>query len=237
MAAEWLLEVHDLRKSFGESEALRGIELVLRAGESLALFGPNGAGKTTLLRILAGLVRPSGGVIRFAGSDLITWGAEARRHIGLVSHKTFLHQDLTAEENLRFCARLYGTPQAEVRIAEALRRVEMELHRHTLPRALSRGMQQRLSIARLLLYRPLLLLLDEPYTGLDPHASELLTAMLQSWRDEGRTIILASHDLQRGARACTRAAIMRAGRIVYDTPGEAWQGEAMYEQYIATARL
>jgi heme exporter protein A len=241
--AEWLLELEDVRKVFGAREALRGISLKVQRGEVIAVFGPNGAGKTTLLRTIAMLVRPSSGAIRFLGLDLREWDAQVRRLVGLVSHQPFLQADLSAAENLWLYARLYETPDSASRVAQALERVGLATRRHDLVRAFSRGMQQRLSIARVLLYEPALLLLDEPYTGLDPQAATLLEELIAEWREKGRTVILTSHDLERGARFGGRVLILRAGRIAYEGASTDWQKEslpdfrALYERCAGEARL
>ena len=240
--AERLLELEQVRKVFGAREALRGINLKVRQGESIAIFGPNGAGKTTLLRIIAMLARPSSGAIRFLGLDLREWDAQVRRLVGLVSHQPFLQADLSAAENLLLHARLYETSDPASRVTQALERVGLAARRNDLVRAFSRGMQQRLSIARVLLYEPALLLLDEPYTGLDPQATALLEELIVEWRARGRAVILTSHDLERGARFGGRVLILRAGRIAYEGASEDWQTgnaadvRALYERYVGEAR-
>ncbi len=242
MAREWLLEVRGLCKSFGRQDALRGVDLQVRRGESLVIFGPNGAGKTTLLRVLAMLSRPSAGTIHFLGSDLYARGAEARRYIGLVTHRTLLHHDLTVEENLLFYGRMYGLPNLGARVEEALGRVAMLDYRQALVRALSRGMQQRLAVARAFLHEPILFLLDEPYTGLDAQAVAILGTLLKEWTTQGKTVIYTSHDLERGARGCDRLMILRAGRVVYEASCEAaaregWQIQALYDRYATGVSL
>jgi heme exporter protein A len=208
----------------------------------ITLFGPNGAGKTTLLRTIAMLTRPSSGVIRFLGLDLREWDAQVRRLVGLVSHQPFLQPDLCATENLWLYARLYETPDAKSSVARALERVGLAARGRDLVRSFSRGMQQRLSIARVLLYEPALLLLDEPYTGLDPQAAQLLETLIVEWREKGRAVILTSHDLERGARFGGRVLILRAGRIAYEGTSADRQIEdapdvrALYERYAGETR-
>ena len=212
-----MIQVHGLVKSFGSKAALRGVDLDVAEGESLTLVGPNGAGKTTFIRILATLTRPSKGSVRVAGCDLSRHGPEIRRHIGLVSHQTFLYDDLSAEENLRFYGRMYDVPELEPSIRSLLHRVGLEHRGLDLVRTFSRGMQQRLSIARALLHDPALLLLDEPYTGLDQHAAEMLREVLTDLAGKSRTIVMTTHNLERGLEICDRAAILANGRIVYQT--------------------
>jgi len=186
-------------------------------GESLTLVGPNGAGKTTFIRILATLTRPSKGSVRVAGCDVARHGPEIRRHIGLVSHQTFLYGDLSAEENLRFYGRMYDVPELELSIKSLLQRVGLKHRSLDLVRTYSRGMEQRLSIARALLHDPALLLLDEPYTGLDQRATEMLREVLTdlAGKSKSRTIVMTTHNLERGLEICDRAAILVNGRIVY----------------------
>ena len=167
-----MIEVSQLTKSFGPRHALAGVDLHVAPGECVVLCGPNGAGKTTLLRILATLARPTSGDVRIAGLDPAKAGADVRRQIGFLSHRTLLYDDLTAEQNLAFYARMYAIPDAQARIDDLLERVGLTARRHDLVRTYSRGMQQRLAVARAVLHRPALVLLDEPYTGLDPLAAD-----------------------------------------------------------------
>ncbi len=211
-----MLEITDLGKSFGPRTALSSVNLYVRDGEFVVLAGPNGAGKTTLLRILATLSGLTKGAVRVAGLDPAKAGADVRRQIGYLSHRTLLYDDLTAEQNLRFYARVYGLADAESRIDELLMRVDLTDRRDDLVRTFSRGMQQRLAVARSVLHRPRLLLLDEPYTGLDPVAADALTALLAELAEEGRTLLLTSHDLGNMAVDGRRTVILNRGRIVYD---------------------
>ncbi len=232
-----MIEVKGLVKSFGSKVALDGVDLDVAEGEFLTLVGPNGAGKTTLIRILATLAKPTQGDVRVAGFDLAKQGAEVRQRIGLASHQTLLYGDLSAEENLRFYGRMYEAPHLEERITALLQRVDLEHRRRDPVRTFSRGMQQRLSIARALLHDPAILLLDEPYTGLDQHAAEVLKEVLVSLTSplsppkpalskveglggrkrgaKARTVLMTTHNLERGLELCDRAAILVNGRIVY----------------------
>ncbi|MCU0519509.1 MAG: heme ABC exporter ATP-binding protein CcmA [Anaerolineae bacterium] len=211
-----MLEIAGLTKSFGPRQALASVNLLVDDGDFVVLAGPNGAGKTTLLRILAMLMRPSSGTLLLGGVDLLRAGPGVRRQIGYLSHRTLLYDDLTAEQNLRFYARMYGMAEPEARIAELLARVDLAERRGDLVRTYSRGMQQRLAVARTLLHEPRLLLLDEPYTGLDPVASDRLTALLSGLSGEGRTLLLTTHALESVALAGRRGVILSRGRVVYD---------------------
>jgi heme exporter protein A len=210
-----LITTVQLTKQFGPLLALRGIDLDIRPGEFVTIVGPNGAGKTTLLRILATLSRPTQGHVSIAGHTLPKGADDARRQIGLLSHQPLLYGDLTAEENLRFFGKMYDVPQLEARILELLDRVELLDRRQDRARTFSRGMQQRLAIARALLHDPAVVLLDEPFTGLDPRSSDRLEEMLHVLRDGQRTVIMTIHDLERGWAMCDRALVLARGKIVY----------------------
>jgi heme exporter protein A len=215
---ERAVEARNLVKSFGPRNALAGIDLVVEPGDFVTLMGPNGAGKTTLLRILATLARPTSGTLRIAGLDPAKSGGQARRQIGFLSHRTLLYNDLTAEQNLRFYARMYDLEDAASRIEELLERVDLSARRYDLVGTFSRGMQQRLAVARAVLHHPPVLMLDEPYTGLDPTASQQLTDLLTELSQEGRTILLTTHNLVRGLEIGRRVIVLARGRIVYDAP-------------------
>jgi heme exporter protein A len=226
--SEVLVEARALEKWFGPHPAVRKLDFTLRSGEFLTLFGPNGAGKTTLLKMLAGSLKPTRGELRFAaaeGDDEHAW----RRRIGVLSHQTYLYSQLSAEENLRFYARLYALPDVRARIEELLTQVGLLDRAGELVRTFSRGMQQRLALARTLLHDPQMVLLDEPYTGLDPHAARMLRGVLAYLRDGRRTILLVTHNLSQGLELADRVVIQVAGRWVYDRP-RASIDAALFEQ-------
>ena len=202
-----------LSKRFGDRFAVKDVSFTLPEVAFLSIFGPNGAGKTTLLRLLSTLARPSSGDLRIAGIDAKEQPEQVRALIGVVSHASMLYPDLTALENLMFYARLYGVENPEARSLELLDAVGMKHRRYDVASTFSRGMTQRVAIARALINDPELVLLDEPYSGLDPHATEALDALIAEQR-EGRTFCMVSHDEQRGFEACTHALIMREGAAV-----------------------
>ncbi len=208
-----MIEVKKLVKRFGMKTVLRGVDFDVQPGEFVALLGPNGAGKTTFLRILASLSRPSLGEIRVAGYRLPSEAAAVRARLGVVSHLPLLYGDLTAEENLRFFARMYGITNYELRITEVLEMVGLSARRHDLVRTFSRGMQQRLAIGRAVLHDPDVMLFDEPYTGLDQDASSMLDDVLRSVAAQGRTVVMTSHDLVRAEDLATRFDILSRGVI------------------------
>ena len=213
-----LLSAHGLVRAFGALQVLRGVDLEVRGGELLAIAGPNGAGKTTLLRLLAGLMRPSAGEVRVRGRRLSRDDPGARRTIGLLSHHTFLYDDLTPAENLHFTAKLYelGDPAGATRAA--LEEVGLAGRADTPVRYLSRGLLQRAAIARALLHQPDILLLDEPFTGLDAPSADRFRALLASQLSRGRGLILVSHHLAEAWELATRVAVLAAGRWALEGP-------------------
>jgi heme exporter protein A len=208
-----MITVKKLVKRFGLKSILRGVDFEVQPGEFVALLGPNGAGKTTFLRILASLSRPSLGEVHVAGFRLPNEAAQVRARLGVVSHLPLLYGDLSAEENLRFYARMYGIPNEETRITEVLEMVGLENRRKDLLRTFSRGMQQRLAIGRAVLHDPEVMLFDEPYTGLDQDASAMLDDVLKTVAAQGRTVVMTSHDLARAEDLATRFDILSRGII------------------------
>jgi heme exporter protein A len=204
-----LLEARGLQRSFGRVRILHGLDLSLRPGEALAIIGPNGAGKTTLLRLLAGLIRPSAGQVRLSGP---------RRSLGILLHQSLLYDDLTLLENLTFAARLYGLEQPGAVATAALEDAGLADRAGELPRRLSRGLLQRAAIARALLHSPRLLLLDEPFTGLDVPAAARLRADLQRRLGQGLGLIIVTHHLAEVWDLASRVAVLAGGRWAADEP-------------------
>lgn len=209
-----MITVKKLVKRFGPKVVLRSLDFEVEAGEFVALLGPNGAGKTTFLRILASLSRPVMGTVTIAGYQLPNQAAAVRQRLGVVSHLPLLYGDLTAEENLRFYGRMYGIPAMETRIAEVLEIVGLAPRRRDLVRTFSRGMQQRLAIGRAVLHDPEVMLFDEPHTGLDQDACEMLDTVLREVAARGRTVVMTSHDLARTADLASRFDVLSKGKIV-----------------------
>ncbi len=201
-----------LSRRFGGRRAVEDVSFTLGAGECLALFGPNGAGKTTLLRLLGGLLRPSSGFAMVAGAR-VPGGGEARAAVGIISHQTMLYGALTARENLEFNARLHNVPRHRDAAARALERMHIGTRADTPVRAMSRGMQQRVSIARALVHGPRVLLLDEPFTGLDDAGAGALTEILGALRTSGTAMVLVTHNLSEGLSLSTHVGIMRDARL------------------------
>ncbi|OGN93015.1 MAG: heme ABC exporter, ATP-binding protein CcmA [Chloroflexi bacterium RBG_13_50_21] len=208
-----MITVRKLVKRFGLKTVLRGLDFSVEPGEFVALLGPNGAGKTTFLRILASLSRPTMGNVNIAGYALPGQAAAVRRRLGVVSHLPLLYGDLTAEENLRFYARLYNISHAQTRISEVLDLVGLVSRRRDLVRTFSRGMQQRLAIGRAVLHDPEVMLFDEPHTGLDQDACLMLDTVLREVAARGRTVVMTSHDLARVADLASRFDVLSRGVI------------------------
>jgi heme exporter protein A len=228
------LEAENIRKTFGHFIALAGVSLKIKRGEFVALFGRNGAGKTTFLKVAATLVRPTEGTIRIEGFEIRDEPEEARRRIGFLSHNTYLYRDLNCIENLRFFARLYSITDPEPRIAALLDRVGLRRRAREPIRGFSRGLHQRLGIARVMLHDPAVIILDEPYTGLDANAVETLNQMLDEASAAGKTIIVTTHDLEHGLRSATRAMIIDRGKLVFDDDAS---GPAVREAYARYVRF
>jgi heme exporter protein A len=208
-----MIHVHHLVKRFGPKAVLKDLDFEVEAGEFVALLGPNGAGKTTFLRILASLSKPTLGEVTVAGMRLPEEAAGVRRRLGVVSHQPLLYGDLSAEENLHFYGQMYGLANLGGRIREVLAITGLAERRSDPVRTFSRGMQQRLAIGRAILHEPDVLLLDEPHTGLDQDAGQMLDDLLRRVTASGRTVVMTSHDLARAADLATRFDVLSRGAI------------------------
>lgn len=230
-AREGALEVEGLARRYGEREVLSGVSLSLQQGSTLVVFGPNGAGKTTLLRVLATLLRPHAGRVSVLGASLPEQSWSVRGRVGLLAHEPLLYRELTAEENLRFHARLHGVYDG--RIGELLDAVQMTGRAGEPLRTLSRGMIQRVAVARAVLHDPELLLLDEPYSNLDPAAVELVAPLIGADRDPARprTRVICSHDPARGLQEADVVLGLRAGRPALMAPASQVGSSEIAELY------
>jgi len=214
---------------------LRGINLEIEDGEFLTIFGANGAGKTTLVKIIATLLSPTYGSVTVDGFDTKASPIDVRKRIGVISHETYLYHELTARENLLFYGRMYGVGGLQERVSGVMELVGLEARANDRVGTFSRGMKQRLSIARAILHDPPILLLDEPYTGLDQRAAETFDRVLESAGASGKTRVMVSHDMEKGL-ACDRAVIISRGEIAHqcsrDEIRDLAHFRAMYAQYV-----
>lgn len=217
-----MIETLKLEKTFGYKQALKSLTLTIEGGQVVALAGPNGAGKSTLLRILAALSRPTRGRVAIDGIEIPQGAMEARRSIGYVGHQTLLYDELTIAENLSYYGRLYALAALDDRILEVARQVGIEKRMGDAVRTLSRGYQQRVSLARALLHRPRVYLYDEPWTGLDQNSSNILTGIFERAREQGAAVLFSSHEFGRSLAAADRALIMHNGRVIYDGLRDDW---------------
>jgi heme exporter protein A len=226
-----IIAVHRLVKRFGPKIVLRQLEFSVQEGEFVALLGPNGAGKTTFLRILSSLARPSLGEVRIAGYTLPDQAAAVRRQLGVVSHQPLLYTELSAGENLLFFGKMYAVPGLNQRIDEVLTLVGLIQRKQDLVRTFSRGIQQRLAIARAILHDPQVLLLDEPHTGLDQDACDMLDQVLRQVAASGRTVVMTSHDLARVEDLASRFDVLARGKISASQPRSEMQRNGLLAFY------
>jgi heme ABC exporter ATP-binding subunit CcmA len=209
------VSVEDVSRHFGRRRAVSHVTFQVARGQILGLLGPNGAGKSTLLSLLARLLRPSAGRIRFGTRDIADADPSLRAHIGVLGHDLFLYPELTAHENLAFFAGLYGIGDADGAAQSALRRTGLDDRGDDPVSSFSRGMRQRVALERALIHQPRLVLLDEPFTGLDDASTAALVARLKGLRDEGAIVILATHDLELAGGLLDEAVFLREGRVVH----------------------
>lgn len=208
------MRARGLVRAFGGRRAVDGVDLDLAPGRRLSVVGPNGAGKSTLLRMLATLLRPDAGTIELVGHDISDRAQRARPHLGYLGHDPLVYLDLSAWQNLELFGDLYGVPDLRERIPRALSRVGLLPRAHDPVRTFSRGMAQRMGIARLTLHEPTLLVLDEPYTGLDAQGARLLDDLLAGFASGGRGAVMVTHELNRAVELADEVLVMRAGRVV-----------------------
>jgi heme ABC exporter ATP-binding subunit CcmA len=215
-ASDFMIQAGHLRKTYGPTAVLDDVSLELHAGEGVTLLGANGAGKTTLLRIIATLVRPTSGSLRVAGADAVREPEVVRSVIDMVGHGSWVYEELTALENLRFWAVMGGQDAGRARLRAALEQVELDASADRRARTFSAGMKRRLALARVLLGRARVLLLDEPFTGLDRAGRKWLSEFLLSFKARGGAVVLATHSFDAGVGVADRVAILSGGRIVLD---------------------
>ena len=226
-----MISAMSLCKSYGAATVLDEVSLELRSGQALVLLGPNGAGKTTLLRILATLLRPAAGALRVAGVDALKNAPAARSVVAMVGHGSYVYEDLTAIENLRFWTTMGGHDASPARLRAALQQVELEAVADERARTFSAGMKRRLGLARVLLGRARILLLDEPFTGLDRQGTKWLSEFLLGFKDGGGSIVLATHNFGSGLGIADRVGILASGRLVLDQSRAALSVEELRRLY------
>jgi heme exporter protein A len=218
--AEWAIETDGLTKHYGYRQVLSGIDLRVKWGEFCVLLGPNGVGKSTLLRILCTLSKPSGGQARVAGYDIQESPDDVRANIGMIAHSTYLYEDLTAEENVRFYLRLRGASAIEPRLIEALKVTGLEAVRDQRVRTFSLGMKKRLCLAKIVAHPARVLFLDEPYSGLDEQGIGMLNRFLGTLKTEGGTIFMVTHFREQGVATGDRLLYLRDGKLC---PAQPWR--------------
>ena len=230
------LSVCSIRKAYGTRPVLRNVDLAVPGGQAVCLFGINGAGKSTLLRIVAGLLRPDGGDVTINEHDVRKHPEAAKQQLGMISHASMAYPELTVHENLTFAARLYGVPNRMERIEELLAGTELAPFRHDRAAILSRGLLQRLAIARALLHKPAVLLADEPFTGLDAGASDRLVVIFDRFVHDGGTILMTTHDTRMGLRCCQRVAVLNQGVLILDAMKDQIDADRFADNYLSYAR-
>jgi heme ABC exporter ATP-binding subunit CcmA len=228
-----LIRVAGLVRVFGAQRVLDGVDLDVAAGEAVALLGPNGAGKTTLLKIVATLLRPTRGTATVAGHDCVRQAEAVRAVLGVVAHGAHVYEDLTARENLAFWARLAGRPADRDTLAAALADVELERYADARVRTFSAGMKRRVALARLALSEPRVLLLDEPFAGLDQRGRKWLEGRLEAFKARGGALLMATHSFGRELGIADRIAILAGGRVALDTPRAGLAPDDVQRLYVA----
>ncbi|MBN1359013.1 MAG: heme ABC exporter ATP-binding protein CcmA [Sedimentisphaerales bacterium] len=230
------VQVNSVSKAFGARPVLKGVSLAATRGEAVCLCGVNGAGKSTLLQIISGLLRPDRGSVDVGGHNTADHPGQFKRQLGMISHKSMVYPELTVTENLNFVARLYGVTNRAARIDELLARTGLTAFSYDRAAILSRGLLQRLAIARALLHEPSVLLADEPFAGLDGSAVEYVLSVFADFVASGGTLLTTTHDTRLGLRCCSRVAVLDAGAILLDRPKEQVDSERFIEDYLSYAR-
>ena len=225
-----------LKKTYGNLDALKGVTLNIRKGEFYTLFGPNGAGKTTLIKLLATLTAPTSGTLRVSALDAEREVKTIRSNIGVISHDAYLYENLTALENIIFFAELYGLDDIENKARTVIDQVGLGSRLNDLVRTFSRGMKQRLTVARSIVHNPQILLLDEPYTGLDLAGAQIFGNMLADLKNQGRTILMTTHNIDEGLDLSDRVGILFNGKIVFEGSSSELDPTKFKELYISKVK-
>ena len=231
-----IINISSISKAFSTRSVLNNISFNVTEGQSVSICGPNGVGKSTLLRITAGLLQPDNGLVRICGHDIRKDPEKAKPLLGVISHKSMIYSNLTVFENLSFFGTLYGIEDKNYRIKVTLDDLGLSGYRYDKAEALSRGMLQRLAIARALLHQPKVLLADEPFTGLDSEASEHLISVLTNFTSHGGTIIMTTHDINNGLKCSDRIVVLDKGRLIFDEMKNDINNIAFARDYLSYAR-
>ena len=231
--AQYDIAARALTKTFGSFDALKGIDLYLEKGEFVTLFGPNGAGKTTLIKLLSTLAKPTSGALTVAGFDVSKQPGKVRASVGVISHDPYLYENLSAFENIKFFGEMYGVQNADSRALELIDLIGLGARTHDLVRTFSRGMKQRLSVARSIVHDPSVLLLDEPYTGLDQKGALIFGDTLKWLKSHGRTILMTTHNIDEGLQFSDRVGVISSGKIVYEGPASNLNNDSFKDLYIS----
>lgn len=227
-----MIKTLNLAKKIGNKQILKNINLHIAKGEFITVFGPNGAGKSTLLKNLALLMKPTEGKIIINGRDALENPREIRGEIGVISHNSFLYDNLSAQENLEYYGRMYNVPNLKDRVYEVIKEVGLEFSFKDPAGTFSRGMVQRLSIARAILHKPSILFLDEPYTGLDQQAIEMLNGILAELHGRQHTIFMITHNIDEGMVLSNRVMILAKGKILFDAPTDSLSNNQLKGIYL-----
>jgi len=231
-----MIEIDSVTKAFVPRLVLKDISLEIKRGQSVCLCGVNGAGKSTLLRIVAGLLHPDKGSVRLAGYNVRTHPEQTKPRLGLISHKSMVYPDLTVSENLAFFAKLYGLTHSRTRIEKLLEQLGLTGFRIEKAGALSRGLLQRLAIARALVHEPVVLLADEPFTGLDAEASSYLVSVFTGFTASGGTLLMTTHNTTTALQCCQRVVVLDKHRAIFDRPTSQIDHQAFVKDYLSYAR-
>jgi heme exporter protein A len=230
------IEVVGIKKTFAARPVLNDINLAVYAKQSLCLLGVNGAGKSTLLRIIAGLLHPDQGSVLIYDYNMHTESEKTKSQLGVISHKSMVYPDLTVYENIHFFAQLYGVANIKEQAEKLLGELGLMPYRYDRAQILSRGLLQRLAIARALVHDPKILLADEPFTGLDTDAAKHLIQVMASFTENGGTIVMTTHDTAMGLRCCDRVVVLDQGSISFDSPTDRLNPAEFTEDYVSYAR-
>lgn len=233
---EPIINVISVSKAFGSRPVLKGVDLQVPRAQGVCICGVNGAGKSTLLRVISGLLKPARGSVQLCGLEVSSEPEKTKSQLGVISHKSMLYPDLSLSENLLFFARLYGVKDSHDRVKELLEEVGLASYRYDRAGVLSRGMLQRLAIARAMIHRPAVLLADEPFTGLDAEASRHLINVLDKFRADGGTLVMTSHDTRLALQCCDRVVVLDKARFVFEAMTSEIDTDLFVQDYLAYAR-